>query len=55
MGVIREAAVAVAVEVPSAVVASVPNAHRVVAQHADLRAAIDLHRHFEQVVDSLEE
>ncbi len=55
MRVVREAAVAVAMEVPGAVMASVPDAHRVVAQHDDLRAAIDLYRDLEEVVDSLEE
>lgn len=55
MWVVREAAVRMAEEMPSAVVASVPNAHRVVAQHDNLRAALELHRHLEQVVHFLEE
>ena len=55
MRVIRKAAVTVPEEVPGAVMALVPDSHRVVAQHQDLRAAIDLHRHLEQVVDGLEE
>lgn len=46
---------AVAVEVPGPVMASVPDSHRVMAQHDNLRAALELHRHLEQVVHFLEE
>ena len=55
MRIIGETSVAVPVKMPRAVVAPVPHAHRVVAQHDDLCAAIDLHRHLVQVVDGSEE